>query len=214
MAAIASIQVGLPITEGDPAARDLLTRRWTTGFYKAPVERPVRVLQTRLEGDGQADLEHHGGIDKAILGYAASHYPAWRESLGLPDLPHGAFGENLTIAGQTEASVCIGDRYAIGDVLLELSQPRQPCWKLARRWGIKTLTKQVAQTGRGGWYFRVLQTGIIQAGNAIELVDRPHPDWSVKRADDILFGREVDRAATMELMQIPQLSAAWRADIL
>ena len=76
------------------------------------------------------------------------------------------------------------------------------------------MTKQVAQTGRGGWYFRVLQTGIIQAGNSIELVDRPHPDWSVKRADDILFGREVDRAATMELMQIPQLSAAWRADIL
>ena len=145
---LVSIQVGLPRTH-EPT--DAAERPWTTGFYKDPVSGPVFVKRTNIEGDGQADLRVHGGIDKAVLAYAAEHYAAWREELDQPHLPFGAFGENLTIADLTERDVCIGDIWQVGDVLLEVSQPRQPCWKLARRWHIKTLPKLVVQSGRSGW---------------------------------------------------------------
>lgn len=214
MAEIVSIQVGQVITEGDPETRDALTRRWTTGFYKHPVDGPVSVLPDTLDGDAVADTKHHGGVDKAILAYAACHYPAWREEYDRTDMQPGAFGENLTIAGQDESSVCIGDRYRLGDVVLEVSQPRQPCWKLARRWGLKSLVKRVTQTGRSGWYLRVIETGTIAAGMELERLSRPHPEWTIARADDVLYGREVDRAATVELMQIKELSAAWKEDLL
>src|SRR5690606_18685860 len=107
-------------------------RPWTTGFFKEPTLGPVWLGRTNLEGDGQADLVHHGGPDKAVLAYSADHYAAWREVLNNPALPFGAFGENFTIEGLKEADVCIGDTWKVGDeATIQLSQPRQPCWKLA-----------------------------------------------------------------------------------
>src|ERR1700685_2382089 len=135
-----SIQVGLPKNYGLEHASDPHDKPWTTGFFKAPVDGPVFVGRTNLEGDAQADLINHGGVDKAVLAYSADHYPKWRRELELPDMPSGAFGENLTIAGLSEESVCIGDTLRIGAVSFEVSQPRQPCWKLARRWRMHQLT--------------------------------------------------------------------------
>src|ERR1700746_2504362 len=129
-----SIQLGTPKNYGLENAIDPHDLPWTTGFFKTPVEGPVFAGSTNLSGDGQADLKNHGGIDKAVLAYSADHYPKWRDELWIPDMPCGAFGENLTIAGWGEESVCIGDIFRIGPVIFEVSQPRQPCWKLARRW--------------------------------------------------------------------------------
>ena len=112
-----------------------------------------------IAGDQQADRENHGGLDKAVLAYSADHYAFWRVHLNLPDMPHGGFGENLTIAGLDESSVCIGDRWQAGNVVFEVSQPRQPCWKMGRRWNIADLPKQVIQNGKSGWYLRVLVEG-------------------------------------------------------
>jgi MOSC domain-containing protein YiiM len=128
-------------------------------------------------------------------------------------MPAGAFAENLTIQGATEASVCIGDRYRVGDCEIEVSQPRQPCWKISRRWGIKTLTKEVAQTGRTGWYVRVIRPGTLEAGLDMQLTARPNPPWSIERANGVMFGREVDRLAVIELMQLNQLADAWKSDL-
>lgn len=150
-----------------------MDRPWTTGFFKEPVSSAVRLGLINLEGDGQADLVHHGGTDKAVLAYSAEHYPGWRQSMNNPSLPFGAFGENFTITGLTEADVCIGDIWQVGDeAVLEVSQPRQPCWKLARRWRIKSLALDVQQTGRTGWYFRVLTEGIVAAGMRLVLLFR------------------------------------------
>ena len=213
MIAIASIQLGSVITEGDPETRDALTRQWTTGFYKQCSRGPVEVQALGIVGDAVADTRNHGGLDKAILCYANSHYVDWKSEHPELNLSPGALGENLTINGADEARVCIGDRYRVGDCELEVSQPRQPCWKIARRWGVKTLTKEVAQTGRTGWYVRVIQEGTLDTGDTFELMDRPHGDWTVSRANDVLFGREVDRMAVIELMNLEKLADAWKKDI-
>jgi len=210
---IASLQIGSVLSEGSPDSRDVLDRHWTTGFYKLPIQGKARLTWLGLEGDAVADTRHHGGPDKAVLCYAAAHYDRWREELPELMMSPGAFAENLTVEGADESSVCLGDKYRISDCEVEVSQPRQPCWKIARRWGIKTLTKTVAQTGRTGWYLRVLHEGSLQAGQTAQLLDRPHPDWSVQRANDVMFGRENDRMAVMELMKLSVLSEAWKGDL-
>lgn len=217
---LTSIQVGLPKTYGYEDAADPHDLSWTTGFFKSPANGPVFVRFMNLDGDRQADLKHHGGVDKAVLAYSADHYPKWREELAMPEMPHGAFGENLTIDGLSEESVCIGDRYRIGDARFEVSQPRQPCWKLARRWRMHKLTGIVVANGRTGWYFRVLEEGLIQAGASVSLIERPNPEWTAARANQILHHRRSDLALTLELAAVPRLSNAWvrelheRADLL
>ncbi|MDY3561377.1 MOSC domain-containing protein [Gemmata sp. JC673] len=209
-AVLTSVQVGRPRQHGDADATDPLDRLWTSGFYKDPVAGPVRIGVTNIDGDGQADLVHHGGPDKAVCVYPADHYPYWREALNRPDLPPGAFGENFTVEGLTEAGVCVGDVWTVGGVALQVSQPRQPCWKLARRWRVKTLTLQVQQTGRTGWYFRVLREGVVTPGEQLALVERPHPEWTVERANTVMHHNKADLQAAAELGSLPQLSASWR----
>ena len=182
---------------------------WTTGFFKTPVEGPVFAGTTNLAGDGQADLVNHGGIDKAVLAYSADHYSKWREELNMPGMPYGAFGENLTIAGLSEESVCIGDIFRIGEVTFEVSQPRQPCWKLARRWRMHELTGLVVRNGRSGWYLRVLEEGWIEAGMPVTLIERPNPDWPIARANEILYYSRTDLPLTLELAGVPKLADSW-----
>src|SRR5687768_13202254 len=116
-ARIESIQVGRPRWHGTPGSTDPLDRPFATGFWKEAVPGPVAVRFTNLDGDGQADLVNHGGEDKAVLVYAAAHYPGWRAELGLAEMPHGGFGENLTVSGWTEADVCVGDVWRAGSAV-------------------------------------------------------------------------------------------------
>jgi MOSC domain-containing protein YiiM len=161
-------------------------------------------------GDAQADLEHHGGPDKAVLTYSAEHYPKWRRELQLPNLPYGAFGENFTVAGLDEERVAIGDIYSLGDARVQVSQPRSPCWKISHRWKIKDLTARVEATGRLGWYLRVLNAGYIERGLPLILVDRPLPQWTVAVTFKIMHHRKDDYRAAAELAACPLLSANWR----
>jgi MOSC domain-containing protein YiiM len=209
-ARITSIQVGLPTVHGEPGANDPLDQPWRTGFYKYPVDGPIWLGRTNLEGDGQANTKVHGGPDKAVLGYAANHYPAWRSELNLPDLPYGAFAENFTLALLDERNVCLGDIYAIGDARVEVSQPRQPCSNISHRWKIRDLTRRVEATGRHGWYMRVLTEGEVVAGAPVVLLERPSPEWTVARATSAMRGRSTDRAEADRLLEIPSLSSAWR----
>lgn len=205
-----SVQVGTPRglgTEGDSADRP-----WTTGFVKSPVAGPLWLARTNLAGDGQADLVNHGGPEKAVCVYPAAHYPYWRADLDLT-LEFGAFGENFTVAGLTEADVCIGDVWAVGAAVVQVSQPRQPCWKLARRWAVKDLALRVQQTGRTGWYFRVLREGEVKAGDAPTLVERPEPAWTVARANEVMHHRKADFVLAAELAAVPTLSASWKTTL-
>ena len=206
---ILSLQVGIPKTLGGPDP----VSEWTTSFFKEPVSGPIWVGTTNLAGDGQADLRVHGGAEKAINLYPFQHYAHWLHELEIQELPRGAFGENLTTTGAVEADVCIGDIFEIGGAigaLVQISQPRQPCWKLSRRWNIKDLAARVERTGRTGWYFRVLREGRIEPGNQLQLVARPHPEWSVSLANEVMHRRKEDFAVTRRLAECPGLSQSWK----
>jgi MOSC domain-containing protein YiiM len=208
-ALLCSIQVGTPKSYGSGDAVDPHDKPWTTGFFKAPIAGPVFVGTTNLAGDGQADLKNHGGVDKAVLAYDADHYPKWRHELGMPDMPYGAFGENLSIVGWSEESLCIGDILRMGTVVFEVSQPRQPCWKLARRWRMHGLTGLVVRNGRSGWYLRVLEQGWIEAPTPVTLIERPNPAWSIARANEILHHRKTHLPLTLQLADVPRLADSW-----
>lgn len=157
--------------------------RVPSGFVKAPVAGSVEVGLLGVAGDEQADLSVHGGPEKAVYGYCADHYPAWES-----DCPHlaeklvwGAFGENLTISGLSEADIRVGDVHAIGSARLQVCQPRQPCFKLAEHFEDSRMPKAMVRNGRAGWYYRVLEPGTIAAGDTVELVERPHPDFAFER---------------------------------
>lgn len=207
---IDSIRVGLPRTLGVQDAVSPIDRVWTTGFYKKIVNGRVWVGSTNIVGDGQADLKHHGGLDKAVLAYSAEHYLAWQKKLQIHDFSHGAFGENLTLVGQTESEVCIGDIYSIGEATIQISQPRQPCWKLSRRWRIHDLALQVQRNGQTGWYFRVLKEGYIEAGLLLELQERFYPQWTIEKANQIMHHEINDRENAAKLASCPLLSSNWR----
>lgn len=204
-----SIQVGLPALHRDPDAG----KSWRTGFWKAPVDGPVWLGKTNLVGDAQAALGIHGGPDKAVLGYAASHYPLWRTELEWDDLGFGSFAENFTLEGLAEDSVCLGDVYAVGEAVVQVSQPRSPCWKIARRWRRPDLTARVEATGRTGWYHRVLTEGVVEAGQPYTLVERPYPDWTVRRVAATARDRKAHPEAAAELGSLVVLSASWRQSL-
>lgn len=197
-----SIQVGRPqyiTTRG---------RSWFSGYIKEGVPGPVFVGRENLDGDGQADRRHHGGPDRAVLAYSAEHYPRWAAELAPLLLPHGGLGENLTIAGQDERTVCVGDTYAMGpEVVLQVSQPRMPCANIARRWGVDDLTERVLATSRSGWYLRVIREGEVSPGMEVRLVERLYPEWPVDRAFAAIRDRHQDREAARRLAACPALSA-------
>lgn len=210
---IIGLQTGMPRTLGTADAADQMDREWTTGFFKESVADVRRVTRLGIEGDGQADLVHHGGPDKAINVYPAGHYASWAEELGLT-LPAGAFGENFTTTGLTEVDLCVGDVFSAGDLIVQVSQPRQPCWKLSRRWRIKDLAARVERTGRTGWYFRVLAEGGIRAGEVLGLVERIAPEWSIAAANEVMHHRQQDAAGALALAACPGLSASWKTSLL
>lgn len=210
---IRSIQIGQVVTAGNPESKDIRDRLWTSAFNKKPTDATVTVNSLGIVGDEVADTRFHGGPDKALLCYDARHYEQWVIEHPELAMSGGAMGENLTLDGHSESDVCIGDVYDVGTCRLQVSQPRQPCWKMARRWGVKTLVKEATQTGRTGWYVRVLTAGKITAGDELRIVERPNEKWTIARANDILFGREFDRIAVFELMNLPELADAWKADI-
>ena len=207
------LQVGLPQKLGRADATDAMDKEWESGFYKLPVEGSLFASHTGLTGDGQADLENHGGPDKAINAYPQEHFSYWKEELNLQCQP-GAFGENFTTQGLTEEEVFIGDTFQIGEVTVQVSQPRQPCWKLARRWRVKSLAALVQQTGRTGWYFRVLTEGKVKAGEEFKLIERPHPEWSIAKANDIMHHLKKDKEAAFQLGSCPALSESWKVSLL
>ncbi len=183
----------------------------TSAIAKQPVEGPVAVHRLGLEGDEQADLRVHGGEDKALHAYAWPHYAVWRQELpGCPLLEApGAFGENLSIDGLAESGTCLGDRWRLGSAIVVVSQGRQPCFKLNLRFGVDDMAARVQQSLRAGWYLRVEQPGTIAAGDAVTLLERPHPDYTITRLLALIRDRETRPDEIARVLALP-LTPAWR----
>lgn len=185
----------------------------TSAIAKAPVEGPVAVGPLGLAGDEQADRRVHGGPDKAVHHYALDHAAAWRADLpGLPDLLErpGAFGENFSGFGLTERDVCVGDLWRAGSTLLQVSQARQPCFKLNLRFGVPDMARRVQASGRTGWYYRVIEPGLVTAGATLTLVERRHPDWPLSRLLHHLYVDRLDTAALRAITALAPLAESWR----
>lgn len=210
---VTKIFVGMPREHGTPGAENPDDQPWYSGFLKTEVTGPVHLGKINLDGDAQGDLVHHGGVDKAVCCHASIHYEAWRRELGMPELTLGSFGENFAIDGAVEADVCIGDIWRVGEAVTQISQPRQPCWKLARRWRIQNLPLRVQQTGRYGWYLRVLTEGLVAPNTPIILLERPNPEWTIARANQIMNRDTSDMAAAAALAAVPELSKNWKTTL-
>lgn len=184
-----------------------------SGIAKTPAPGPWQITRLGLAGDAQADLKHHGGPEKAVHHYARDHYEVWRHEIGahpLLDRP-GAFGENLSTTGWTEETVHVGDLVRFGTALLQVSQGRQPCWKLNVRFGRDDIASRTQTTGRTGWYYRVIEEGVATPGDRLVLVERPRPEWPLSRLIVLLY-RDRDRYGDLcRMSEIPELAAGWRA---
>ena len=203
-----SVNVGQPRTEpqgGGPGAQATMT----SAIWKEPVSGPVWLDTNGLHGDRVAETKIHGGPWRAVLMYSADHYPRWREEWNRRDLGAGAFGENLTVRGILESTVCLGDRFEVGEALLEVTSPRGPCWKLARRHGVENLVAIVKANHRHGWYLRVLKTGWIEAGQEVVLVDRPYPQWTIDRVGRVRWSKQKSDESRL-LSECPALIPDWR----
>ncbi|MCH1624598.1 MOSC domain-containing protein [Ferdinandcohnia quinoae] len=208
------IFVGKPKTVGMKDAERLMDREWSSGMFKEPVQGPIWLGRTNLDGDGQADLIHHGGPEKAVFVYSFEHYMKWQEELGINDMIPGGMGENFSVEHLTEKEISIGDIFQIGDAVVQVSQPRQPCWKPARRYNIKKLPLIIQNTGRTGWYFRVLQEGFVEAGQKFTLVERPFPNWTVEVCNQIMHHEKHDFEKMKELAACELLAPSWKASLV
>ncbi len=212
-ATLLSIQVGQPRRLGFEGASDPFDQPWTSGIHKTAVSGAVHLSVTGLAGDGHVSASH-GGPDKAVLMYAAAHYTTWRDELGIPALEYGSFGENLVVDGLIERTVCLGDRYRIGEVLLEVSHPRQPCHTLARKFRMGDMVARVAKACRPGWYARVIAPGDLVAGLPVDLVARPHPFWTIERCARTMEQANDAWLLAADLACVPELAATWRRMLL
>lgn len=182
----------------------------STGIFKEPVEGRVKLCRLNLEGDGQADLWGHGGAFRAVYVYTIENYEYWASELGRNDFVHGQFGENFTVEGMLDDDICVGDVFCVGDALVEVTQPRIPCYKLAIKMGIDGFQNRFLKSGRVGFYFRVLEEGEVGAGDSIELVHRESNGMTVREVSDLLFFDKSNLDGTEQALSIPALSHGWK----
>ncbi|WP_191566260.1 MOSC domain-containing protein [Metabacillus idriensis] len=197
------------INAGMPRAVLYNGKEIETGIYKEPVKNPLFLTKTNFEGDGQADLVNHGGIDKAVCVYSFDHYPYWEDALGMALNP-GAFGENLTVSGMTEEDVCIGDIFQLGESIVEVSEPRQPCFKLAMKHQVKDLPVQFQNTMFTGFYFRVLEEGRVSYEDEMKCIHSQNDGVTIAFANQIKYHDKKNTKAIERILEVKALSDSWR----
>lgn len=201
---IISVNVGLP--------REVIwnDRKVTTGIFKDPVKGHVMVRKLNLDGDRQADLSVHGGVDKAVYAYPAEHYDYWQHELPGMELPWGMFGENLTTMGLLEEAVNIGDRFRIGSSVLMVTQPRMPCYKLAVKFERNDIVRKFMKSGRPGLYFSVIEEGLVSAGDKIELISRDENDVTVSDIASLYVTEKDNLDLLRRAVESEALPESWR----
>jgi len=198
------------VNVGGVRAVDVGDRTIKTAIWKSPVEGRVPVRGVNVSGDDQADRSVHGGPDKAVYVYSADHFAAWTAELGMEVGP-ATFGENLTVVGVTERDVCIGDRWSWGDALLEVCQPRWPCFKLTIRTGVRDIGHRLRASGRTGWYLRVIEPGTVPVSGPLAVDVRDPAGVSVHEAHLAQADRHRDDPERIaRVLAVAALADEWR----
>lgn len=199
----------LSINVGKPIQVQFHQKEVSTGIYKTPVEEPLFLSYLNFAGDGQADLAHHGGREKAVCVYSYEHYPYWEKVLQ-KTLDYGAFGENLTIRGLLETEVCIGDVFQLGEAVVQVSQPRQPCYKLSLKYGLTDMPLKVQDTGFTGFYFRVLEEGVVSRADGLTKIHSHPKAITVDYANHIMHRDKNNIEGIQRILEVEELSVNWR----
>jgi MOSC domain-containing protein YiiM len=202
----------ISVNVGQPREVALHDRVVLTSIFKSPVQGRVAVRGHNIDGDRQADLRVHGGPYKAVYAYASEHYPYWANELPGFDLNWGGFGENLTLAGLTEEDAFIGDRFRVGSAILEITQPRMPCFKMNLRFGRSDMVKRFWRSGRSGIYFGIVEEGELGAGDELELLRRDSESVSVADVVRLYKGETNDEEAFERMLHSP-LRGSWKQEI-
>jgi MOSC domain-containing protein YiiM len=197
------------LSAGLPKKEILHGRTIVTGICKTPVTGPLRLGTTGFERDGVGEPRYHGGPDKAVCVYSRDHYAYWETLLGIV-LPAAAFGENLTVSGLREEEVCVGDIFQLGTAVVQISQPRQPCATLAARLGRDDMVQLVKDSGHSGFYFRVLEEGMVEKGNELVPRGKDARGVSVFFANRIRYHERSNRAGIEKVLAVPALSESWQ----
>ena len=181
---------------------------------KIPVSGRLEITSLGFTDDEQADPRHHGGPEKALHHYARDHYQTWLDQY--PDinpnsLKVGGFGENISTTGVQEQDVCIGDTFKLGSATVQISQGRQPCWKLNVRFSYPKMAAAVQKSGRTGWYYRVLDEGSVQQGDQLTLIERPNPEWTLARIQKVLYVDTLNKRDLQSLSSLKELAENWQA---
>jgi MOSC domain-containing protein YiiM len=184
----------------------------STGIFKTPVQKRLRMRALNLEGDRQADLSVHGGQNKAVYVYPSEHYPYWKNELPGMELPWGSFGENLTTSGLLESAVCIGDRFTIGTAEVVVTQPRLPCFKLNLKFNRNDMVKRFLASRRTGFYLRVFHEGEVGAGDEIIPVHQDENRVSVLDAVRLYLRESDSSELRSRALQVEYLSPSWRKE--
>lgn len=202
---IVSVNVGIP--------REVFWKgmKVSTGIFKRPVDGLVRIAPLNLEGDRQADLTVHGGVDKAVYAYPAEHYDYWRKELREEKLSWGSFGENLTTEGLLEDTVCVGDEMRIGTAVLIVTQPRTPCYKLALRLGRDDMVERFLASGRTGFYFSVIEPGDVGAGSQVTVLSRDPNQVSIADVMNLYLHERTDADLMRRALSVMALPGNWKS---
>ncbi len=194
---------------GRSDAENKMDQSWESGIFKEPMEGPVYLTKTGFEGDEVADKKNHGGPEKAVFVYPVRHYEEWKRELHA-DIPVGGNGENFAVLGMDESNVCIGDTFKVGEAIVQVSQPRRPCWKPARRHKVIDLALRIQKTGRTGWYFRVLKEGHVQAGDTFERMEHPCPEWTIEACNEVMYNQTSNIGLAESLCACEYLADNWK----
>ena len=203
----------LAISVALPATIDFESRTVVTGICKEPVDTPVMARKLGLAGDGQADLDAHGGGDKAIYVYSNDNYRYWQQQFEWPEIIYGRFGENLTVEGMTDEQIHIGDTLTIGALKVQVTQPRIPCYKLGLKMGMADFPRRFLRSGRVGFYLRVLEEAEISVGAAFEVIERDPVGLTIKESVQALLPGPEQQSVIERVLAIKALSAAWRVSL-
>lgn len=186
-----------------------------TAIDKYAVEESLFLSFNGLEGDQCADLEHHGGPERALHQYPKEHYAYWSEKYGKAiDWHTAGMGENLSSVGMTEDTVCLGDRYQWGEAIIEVCQPRSPCFKLDKRWGIDTFCVDMQEVSRCGWLYRVIKPGIVSVSEPLVLIQKVDNAMTLREVCEIFFGNPLNKAGLEQLKQQNKLSHSWLSKVV
>lgn len=197
---------------GKPKRHIINGKELHTGFIKKPVEQPQYLTKVGFEADGQADLKNHGGQDKALLLYNAEHYTYW-EQLYNKEFKYASFGENITINGLSEQDVYIGDIYKLGEATIQVSQPRNPCYKIAEVNQVKDITAKVTETGYSGYYFRVLKEGLVAPTDSLKCIEVDQSKISVSDVQQTLFHDRKDAVKIKQILSVEALADSIRSTL-